>query len=323
MPLWTKLQIFAALWICAPTFGWAASATLANVDATRTIRGLSWDTRTPEIQDSRVLLRGKFKKPQWTLVWGNESKPVKVKTDQSFEIEVDLKEPVRSIELIAIGPLGELEKEPMTLSASDVAPPEKKWSATPVLGLAWLSYSESGAEPYSSLMTTIRAQGAYQLKPGKWEVAAEATLSLFSLYQNQDASVWDYGLNWRVGYHLPQLKAPWKLTLSGGSFYTSTVDSEDRFGISNVGGPQLSAILSRDLGQDRSATGYLKFSPIFNGFGLQGLSSKALAAGGEYSFKVRQRHRLGVHLDFSRWAVSTTARQGAATSIGMGASYHF
>jgi hypothetical protein len=160
------------------------------------------------------------------------------------------------------------------------------------------------------------------LFPPKWDLGFSGFMNLATLSKSGADEVKFLGLNLRLGYIFPQVRAPWRLSLYGGWYYTSASSSSDTFGYRNVSGPQLYPSLRRTLANGHAVSTYLKFSPIFNSLGLLGLSNSEIATGIGYLIP-SESHTYSINLDFARLHLTNEEIETNSTSVSLGGSMTF
>jgi hypothetical protein len=254
-----------------------------------------------------AILHGKFSRDEWSLVHRNQ--PVNPKKNGSFTVEVPITRSSHKTEFIAIGPLGETEKEVVTLEITEVikadenlAKPAKPFILSSGLAFSHLSYTETqqgGGAAFSETALTGKVQAGYLLFPPRWDVSASAYLTLLPFSNTVSNSVRFFGLNLRAGYSPSFVAIPWKLTLNFGYYFLTSLVNPPDFGFSDVGGPQLYPTLRRFFKRGDSALIYFKYSPVANHFQVLSTTSREIAMGLAYTRPVGRAYSWSATLDIS------------------------
>ena len=193
---------------------------------------------------------------------------------------------------------------------------------SPGLGVSSIHFTQTDKADYSSMVATVKVSANYFLFPPKWDLGFSGFMNLATLSKSGADEVRFLGLNLRMGYIFPQVKAPWRLSLYGGWYYTSASSSSETFGYRNVSGPQLYPSIRRTLSNGHAVSTYLKFSPIFNSLGLLGLSNSEIATGFGYLIP-SENHTYSINLDFARLHLTNEDVETNSTSVSLGGSMTF
>jgi hypothetical protein len=266
-------------------------------------------------------IHGKRIKDDWNVIF--ENAPLDVDAEGAFAISLGLDGAQTKIEVLAIGPLGEVENAAIEVEVPQFlarrptasAPPQETAGAKGFsvgLGVASLSHTETSIPEFTQLGLNLKVGYHRALSSPREDLGASAVATLLPLARNRDeASVRTLGFNLRYGRVVTPEGAPWRLTLYGGIYFTTmttTLRSDLQalptfaqqqylFGYSNVGGPQIYPTVRRELGGENFVTGYLKYSPVASGLSLLSLSNREFALGVAYGRPLPE------------WAISLLGRE--------------
>ena len=305
------------------------------------IQGLIWKDLKQNVRTEAsgedvktiVILEGTFNRDEWTLIGSNRT--VTRAADGTFSFEVPISRDAMTIDFMAVGPLGEIEKEKVVLLYTDweahksiaAAAPPKRLFISPGLGLTSLTHQESGVASYSSLNLTAKLAVNYLLFPPKWDLGFSTYVTAFQLSKNQDIGAYYIGVNARIGYIVQQIQEPWKFSIYTGWYYLTMIVSGNAFGFKNLQGPQLYPSLRRTFKKGRAVAAYLKFSPITDNFSLLQLSNRELALGAAYIYPLPKGHTVSVSADYSSIALSLVSHTIpiaiSTNTFTVGAGYGF
>ena len=303
------------------------------------IQGLKWTEGERELQGKKdhrhVDFEGTYEKDAlWTLI--REGDVVKRNADGEFklQLEVPSEEGVSRVELTAIGPRGEIEREVIGIASkklSEEARREyfKRVAASAGLGFTFVDYQDNQSENFTETAITLNARILYFLVPRKWDIGASGYFTILPLSSTSAASRSPrfFGLNARVGYVLPFVHSPWRLSLLVGIYYATmlSADTPSIYGFRNVSGPQVYPLLTRIFSLRHSAYVYGKYSPINNGISkfLSIGSNSEIAAGGGYVWRFESGGALTASLDFSMLSLKIGSAVAKVSTFSIGASYGF
>jgi hypothetical protein len=309
---------------------------LVSEDLTSRIPSLKWDSdtfrvkRVPHGEEflSFVTLKGVFGNA--TKDWALSNDKVIFETDEGgrFEVEVPLQGKVTYLKLMAIGPLGEIEKEKVAVYLKDYHEfkreaeqrPVKKYFLSSGVGFTSLSFKDSRKPDFSQLALTGKISFLTPVFPPRWDFGFTTYLTLVPLTSNQPKSARFLGVNFRIGYVLPGVKDPWRVTLLGGLYYTTMFVSTGDFGFQNLAGPQLFPVVMRTFRNRDSALAYLKFSPVGTGFGLITLYNHEKAVGGAYIRPLEGGRTMSASIDIAQLQlrIGRTTQVSSSVTVGVG-----
>jgi hypothetical protein len=190
------------------------------------------------------------------------------------------------------------------------------------LGYSSIEYRETGHRDYS--MTALTAKAAYQRALGArgWGASASGYLTALPLGRNRaDSTMRFLGLNLRFGYTVPGVRAPWKLSLNTGLYYTTTLVTNNAFGFTNMFGPQLYPTLQRLVGRKDVVGAYLKFSPMMDGLSFFGLANRELAAGLSWTRPLPRERFLSASVDYAAFRLDYSRINIQSNSFSLSLGY--
>ena len=311
------------------------------------ISGLSFkSTNLPVVMTPKGLglepkakIEATFERPEWNIIWNKKwlTKELLVgeKTPKKVPIifEVPLKGDSTVVELSAIGPIGELESETLiirleaskSLIEESLKKPKKRSYFFTSLGPSYSSYWEKGIETYKMVALTAKASYQFLLFPPKWDLAFSGYINALPLYKTTPTTARFLGLNLRFGYVVQRIKAPWRLSILFGWYYTSLLTSNNSFGYKNMVWPQFFPVITRELKTGDVVTLNIKFAPMLDGFSFVGLSSHELAMGAGFQHFLNSGHPISLNMDFSNTNINVAAKNVAikTSSFSLSAGYGF
>jgi len=307
----------------------------------QSIQGLSWRKTNYPVreEDGKVIitLEGVFHETDYSLLFENER--IKPDSDSgNFQLKIPLNSEKTSLILIAITPMGKVQSSSFYIScdkysvfAQELAEERKllaqsqtgsRWNA----GLAYSSiiFNQSDAEPMNQTALTAKIGWSGLLSPPRWDLGFTSFFTALPLSNTRkDLRVRFFGFNGRFGYIVPQISEPWKLSLMFGYYYTTMFVSGGKLGYRNLQGLMLFPVLRRSFQKGKSASAYLKFSPITSSFSLLSLSSHEKAAGLSYAQPLSARYSLSLSLDISKFvfAFNGVSIENSTYSLGAGLGF--
>jgi hypothetical protein len=274
-------------------------------------------------------LRGTFAREGWTLLW--QDKAVPRDPQGVFRLEVTLTSAATVVEFLAVGPAGEVEPGSLGIYFEDwkhykeearEAPPKTTFF-TPELGMSFISYSDTRIPNVSLLAATAKAAYTTLLLPPRWDFGASAYLTLLPFPSSAPSTMRFLGVNARMGYVVPSLSDPWRLSIMGGLYYTTMFVSPATFGFVNMAGPQLFPVLRRGFRNRDSAYAYLKFSPVTDGTRFLALYNREFALGAGFTRPLEGGHSIAATIDLASLALQIQHVSITSTSVTLGAGYGF
>jgi hypothetical protein len=318
----------------------------------KTFKVIQWDdTQTKVItryfgssSESTLSLLGQMVREnssKWHVIWNEKS--FDVRADGKFQMDISYNAGLQTLELALVGPKGEVEYHFYRLELQLPAVPKKERAETlgpdlsdfefnkklnrrffisPGLGVSSLSYSQTSVDPYNSIVMTAKVSSNYLLFPPKWDLGFTGFFNFVSLSKSSPVDVRFLGLNLRLGYIFPEIKAPWRLSLYGGWYYSTMFASDSSFGYKNISGPQLFPSLRRNLNNGHAISTYFKFSPISNNLGFFSLSNNEIATGLSYLIPT-EKHAYSISLDYARVQFFDGEVEIGSNSVSLGGSFTF
>lgn len=292
---------------------------------------------------NEVVLYGSYKRENWSLVIG--AKETKRGADGGFSIPIPLKDGKQKIQIIAIGPMGDMHSENVYISPA--LPEDEKPANVPPgtagnmtklesdepeipkrrmldrgIGVTYISYKDQRIPDLTSISPTAKLTYTKEAWSPEWEFSGGAFFTLFNVTNTAEESLRFFGVNARLGYDLPFVRYPWKVKLTGGAYYTTMFVGNEKFGFRNMKGPQLFPVVMRDFGKGRFSYSYLKYAPVTSGFADFG-GNRELAFGGGYKIRRNDGTLLGFSLDIAHISMVVEEIPISSFSATLGVSYGF
>lgn len=265
---------------------------------------LKWDTSRPipvSFQDEMTEVRlyttvsGTYLRDEWALI--HESNRISPRGNK-FEVKVLLEGKITQVDLIAVGPEGELQKERILVvfekwdeyqTSRSKLRGGKRWAFTPGVGVTYVSYSQPKHEPLTELALTVKASLQFVIKPPNWDVATTVFYTALPLTTTPaDSHIQFLGVNLRIGYVLPFVPDPWRVSIQTGGYYNTVTSAPtintargevNRYGYQNIFGPQIFPSVRRVFANGDSATAYLKYSPVMYETSFLDIRNREIALG--------------------------------------------
>ena len=134
------------------------------------------------------------------------------------------------------------------------------------------------------------------------------------------------GINGRACYLAPLPTNDWRLEVSAGWYFNSTLVTNGYFGYSSVNGPQLFPSLEKDFKNGSTIGSYVKYSPVSGGLAIMNIGKNFEAALGSYYLLPRKDPKALkwlVTADFSRLSLSLPNALIRSDNLTLGASLQF
>jgi hypothetical protein len=195
----------------------------------------------------------------------------------------------------------------------------KGWYVLPGMGITFDSYRETGKADFSETMMTARIAGTYALD-ANWDAEAIMTMTAFPISSNVPAVTARFtSVNLRLGYAIPFISAPWRLSLLGGLYYTTMSVTDNAFGYQNLFYPQFLPSLSYSVDSRDIIRAYVKYVPTSTGFSIYNSTEREAGAG------IAFEHRVGVHpislslewADVRYFPDGSNTMENTATTVGL------
>lgn len=291
------------------------------------------DPTDKKLERTGYNVTGKYTHQDWTLLLDN--KKVELSSDKKFKIKVVATGKITTVKLIEIGPAGQIKKETIRFVYDDWQPSKpqstamKRFSFSPGMNFSFLNYSETGVGVFSEKAITTKAAIVYFFPPSM-DVGASFYFTTVPVGSSMSGTTARFlGVNARVGYVLPFVKEPWRVSLLGGVYYTTMFVSNDQFGFRNMAGPQIFPAARVKINKTDIISGYFKFSPVASGFQFSSLANREMAIGFAYVHALKNSQSFSVTLDISTLDLVLTSSvvnktiNISSTSISIGGGYGF
>ncbi len=278
-----------------------------------------------------INLKFEFSKQDWSLLKDNDQVLPKKTNGIDFEVSIHLLSEVTPVEIIAVGPLGEVEMQKILIRVKDwgvyrkVAsenPPKRSYVFTS-LGFSYLHYRETSLADFSILTSTLKISYNYLLTPPQWEFNVNGFFNLLPLSKSgTSADVRFIGINVRFGYVFPFVKSPSRLSFLVGVYYSSMLGTGGAFGYKTLIYPQFYPVYRLKDRNGHVYVGYLKYVPLNKSI-APSFRERELALGGGVEFPIDNEHPLSFYLDFSDVKLNTSStgqitNQTTSISVGYG-----
>jgi hypothetical protein len=228
-----------------------------------------------------------------------------------FEIERAIRDATTSLEFSTVNLAGQLQTEVVTLKSDPPNPVREILKSLQAetssfgVGLsgALMNYQDNAGVTFRQFGVAGKLSYSQFLTSNRRHVAAANIYRTFLPLSGNETSLRFYllGMNLRYGYFLGQT-AGWRFWLYGGYFYTTTFSPSGRIGFTNLLGPQVYPMASRQLSRRDSISTYFKFAPLY---GLGDLSSREVAYGVSYTYRPLTGLSMSLSLDYSQITLIT------------------
>lgn len=282
------------------------------IDGAIEIKGLSWPSIevileaevNGEEQKIIASVPGVFLREEWGLLINDKvQNPDK---DGKFIFKTEVSGSAYELRLLVIGPTGEVERSKIGLSIPTVKKiretarerPKKIYFGGLGVGFTTLGYTETDIGTINENAITLRGSYNYLLKPPFLDFGGSFYYNAFTAGGLENYSVKFLGINLRMGYVFQQIQDPWRFSLLGGIYYTTSFHSKLPVGYLHIAGPQVFPNVRRIFRNGEAMTAYLKYSPITDGFQLLSFSNREFAIGSAYIWPIGGKS-ISVSVDFS------------------------
>jgi hypothetical protein len=314
--------------------GWFAEV-LPSKEPKEFIAGIHWADSEVPIEtipkgndfESMIELKFKFKQEDWNLLKDHEVlQPIDLEGGV-FSFKLLLTGEVTPVDIIAVGPYGEVELQKAFVRVpdwtgfrqnGDKSPPNRSFIFSS-LGPSYLAYKETNLADFTMIFTTLKFAYQYLIVPPQWELAANFFANLIPLKKSGlSQSVSFLGTNLRIGYVLPYVQDPARLSLMVGVYYSRMLGTGGAFGFQDLILPQIYPTYRIKTRTGNAYSVYLKYVPLGLNF-----AEHEIAVGGGWEFPVRGGHPASINVDFSdlRLNISSVQHvllQSASLSVGYG-----
>lgn len=282
-----------------------------------------------------ALISGHCPIPHASLIWKDDILPVRDGGDFSFPATLLAQN--SKIEISVIDSHGTIRKQEVII----YIPEWKKLKETPSQkrnlffaggGLSRIQVTDSRFDPFNEWGVTSKLGYTFLLAPPRWDLGLTTYFTIASFAASRADSARFFGVNLRLGYALPFIQEPWKLSLFFGGYYTTMFVASNTFGFTNMTGPQIYPTLRRTLNKGDSILVYFKFSPVSADFSLSPLTNHEIATGLSYTYLMLSGHTWGLSLDASQLSlvIDGVATNGTiipvtitSSSLSFGASFGY
>ncbi len=279
--------------------------------------------------ESHVEIRFQFNKADWSLIRENEQIQPQAGEIGVYTVSARLLSEVTPLEIVAVGPLGEVEMQKVLVRLSEwkvfkeegaKAPPKRTYVFSS-LGFSNLSYEETGLASFSALSSVFKVSYQYLLTPPQWEFGTNAFFNVFPIHMSgMDQPVRFLGVNLRFGYIFPFVKDPSRLSFLIGTYYTRMFGTNDQFGYKTLIYPQFYPTFRKKMRNGDAFYVYLKYVPLVSGIGLS-FTEREFAIGGGWEHPIREGHPFSLSVDASDLRLNVTSDHRIITqsfSINLG-----
>jgi hypothetical protein len=291
------------------------------------ITGLKWSSMMPRLKEkpTTAILEGRYERSDWSLVW--EDRKVELGPDGGFRLELRVSKAQTDLNLRAVSPLGQTERQQFLvlvreLETKPAEKPTRRFSASGGLGLAAISYRQTGMDLFSEGALTVKASLLYLLRPPVWDLGLTAYATMLPLYSSRQGVTASFlGVNFRAGYALPWFQEPWRATVLFGGYYATTFVKDAAFGYENLFGPQLFPTVRRMVSKSNAAALYFKYSPVTSGFKMLRLSTREVAFGLSWIHLLPKERSFAVTLDAADLNLELEGINVRSKSLSLGLGY--
>jgi hypothetical protein len=258
------------------------------------------------------------------------SKKLEPTTDGKISAIVPITEKETMARFVYIDALGKYYEEQMKiivpsyeiLSGKKVIKEGNPLILSPGLGYTTLSYNQTGISEFTQGGISLKVSISKRIGESRWDIGGliyGTLLPIGASLANVDARF--LGLNFRAGYQLPWLKAPWRLALYFGGYYTTMLVTNRTFGYQHQIGPQIYPFLARDFGSQHTVSTYLKFAPVMSASFVPSLDNAEIAAGLSYSYKLKNKSSISFSLDYASLKIFFENKTVTSNTLTFGAGY--
>lgn len=280
---------------------------MVRVGGIRQIEGLIWKTESEiplaveTVQGARrwvAVMQGRYDREDWSLSLG--TRQIKRTKRGEFIVKFPVRGKDRPLDLIAVGPNGQAQREKFYLVFSKSPGSGKRLSLFPSIGVTLVNYAETDVNTFQETAMTAKASLRYLLVPPNWDFAITAFGTVANLHSSDpDLRAKFLGINFRIGYMTPWLREPWRFGIMVGTYYTTMFVTDNAFGIKDLMGPQVFPTLRHTLRNGDSISAYIKYSPVAQSFSLLTLSNREAAFGSAWTSIMKNGHPFSASADFS------------------------
>ena len=277
-------------------------------------------------------IEGKYAKHAHAILFDfYHSSPTKIDLDKTGNFSVsdfiDPASPIKQVRFVFVDEYGFLSYQKINVEfipatdfakyAKTVGKSEKINHFSVGLGTSFLSYT---AHAFNYTSFSLTGKFGYFLPIGeKWSFKVSSFMTLLPLIQSQSDAFRFFGLSTTAGYKVYD-NSNWKLNLHGGGYYTTTIVSNNNFGITNLAGPVLFFSAQKILTLKTSFSLYLKTALIMTS--SMSPSNHEIAIGGAYNFHWNNTP-LAITLDLSKIDIPFLYSDVNLNTATVGVSFSF
>ena len=257
----------------------------------------------------KIRVIAEFNRDDWSLTSTTASRLQIIHRDPKkpvYEFIFLIRAITTEAEVVAIGPMGTVETQKLIvtfrpfakyLSGSIGAVSKPRTVFNVGLGYTSIAYRETDAANFTEKALTGKVSMSVPLWP-RWSGGVSTYFTASVLQSSHPtAQIGFIGVNARVGYQL-SVPAPWKLGIHFGGYFTTTTGTNNKFGFESLMGPQFYPTFGRNFGRT-SVSGYLKYSPIGDGFSVMSLTNREIAFGIGLAYGLRNGNAISLNLDLA------------------------
>jgi hypothetical protein len=261
-------------------------------------------------------------------------------TSNEFTLTVPVPAERSLIRFRAVDSAGKIENQTVVLSYKKQAHGARhpQWAGlrpTVSLGVMMFNFNESYrvstlAFNTSEILSTVKV--SYNLHRKNLDLGLSAfytPIVLSNNYPKSESKLLRFDL--QIGYTLPKVASPWRLSFSAGILYTTMMVPTNYFGYKNAVGPQLTATLQKIMSSNDTLHSYFKITPFpIGAFGFS-LANREYVLGIGWLRPLGNQHPLSFNfeiMDFLAvldivYGTTSDTHNVHGTSFGLSASYGF
>lgn len=336
----SKYSLFTFLILFGSASVVLADGTVNIIRYDRQIKGLDFDKSSVVVREApdgetEMELKGSYshsKKYEFTVV--DQANILTHLGPGKFLIRMKAKKAIFPVTFAYVDNYGRRAKEKVVFVAEKPAqaPPEQPVPYDPSHSLefglspSYVSYRQTAKDDYYMVALTAKLSYGWQFWKPHMDVAINSFINVFPFWRTPDSlSVRFWGTNIRVGYALPFVRAPWRLKLMGGVFFSTALPEKGVIGYRFVLYPQFYPVVSYALPNNRSVYLYLKYVSMTPSFSIS-FDRRELAFGFGMVFPLNKRWSLVPSFDFSSSVfepAAGTLSQTTVFNLGIGVGTRF
>ena len=319
------LSFLLVYWANGRAYGGELKAELVfsndrNVNMTS---NLVFEEEFPEVSDGKdrvVVLRGKFDRPGWGLVYDKRWLVTRTGSSEgqtTFKIPILLTGTSTPITLFAYGSSHESETIQFSIRAIEDSKdliPDRHIST--FLGYTLISYLETNVPAITESTLTLKGVWVEPIAP-LWDLRFSGYYNFLPLSTVPSGDQIEFlGLNAVIGYR-PPLPYLWKLSLMFGGYFTAMFGGNGAYGYNPLIYPEFFPALTYSYRPGQTLMGYLKYVPM--SFPIT--QNFELSGGVSWSKQIEGTHSLIFAIDttgFSYPATSYSRIQVSTLSFSVG-----